>query len=168
MENRSIRDFAIDFETKGVNPYLSLAAKTTNPLGKRLFYSLAEQEVQHAALFDSKDLSLPEKSILDNSVKDIEAQLKEFWMQAEKFEIKKEDVHFSGYEQAMEMEKKSISAYKEFLTKSTEEKEKEFLLWIIEEEKKHLEALRNVHYYLTETADWLQTEESRVWNWMNQ
>ncbi|MCX7706341.1 MAG: ferritin family protein [bacterium] len=168
MADKSLKEFAISFETKGVNLYLSLAAKTTNPLGKKLFYSLAEQEVQHAALFDTGKYQLKKGERVSGLIKDIESTLREFWEHAEKTEIKKDDTHFSGYELAMEMERQSISAYREFLLKSKDENEKEFLNWIIEEEKKHLEALRNVYYYLTETADWLQSEESKVWNWMNQ
>ncbi|MCM8822580.1 MAG: ferritin family protein [Candidatus Omnitrophica bacterium] len=166
MEN-SLKNFAIEFEIKGVNLYLDLAKKTRNVLGKRLFYSLAQQEVQHAYLFDGVG-DVPQIETESGRIKDIESELKDFWNKAEKTEIRKEDEHFSGYELAIEMEKKSISSYRAFLSESKNEKEKEFLNWIIEEEKKHLEALRNVHYYLTQTADWLQGEESKVWNWMNQ
>lgn len=168
MVDKSLKDFAIGFETKGANLYLSLASKTTNILGKRLFYSLAQQEIQHAALFDTVEYKFLEKNKLKKVVEDIESTLKEFWIHAKKTEIKKQDPHFKGYELAIEMEKQSISAYQEFLLKTKDENEKEFLTWIIEEEKKHLEALHNVYYYLTETEDWLQSEESKVWNWMNQ
>lgn len=168
MAYKSLKDFAIGFETKGVNLYLSLASKTTNILGKRLFYSLAEQEVQHAAMFDISGYDFVNRQKTVPVINDIESVLKEFWLNAEKEEIKNEDSHFSGYELAMDMEKQSISAYQEFLLKTDDENEKEFLKWIIDEEKKHLEALHNVHYYLTETTDWFQKEESKVWNWMNQ
>ncbi|MCM8814619.1 MAG: ferritin family protein [Candidatus Omnitrophica bacterium] len=166
MEN-SLKDFAINFEVKGVNLYLELAKKTSNMLGKRLFYSLAEQEVQHASLFDEMVcVSSIEKPL--SHIKDIESELKEFWKNAEKSEIRKYDTHFSGYELAIEMELKAISSYRSFLSESKDEREKEFLKLIIEEEKKHLEALRNVQYYLTQTADWISGEESKTWNWMNQ
>ena len=140
----------------------------TGLLEKQFFYSLAEQEVQHACLFDGMYHTGDIKNTSGGFIRDIELTLKEFWKQVEKSDIKKNNTQVSNYTDAMEIEKQSIAAYRKFLEKSTDEKEKEFLKWIIEEEKKHLEALRNVHYYLTETADWLQSEESKVWNWMNQ
>lgn len=167
MSEKSLRDFAVGFETKGVTLYLGLAAKAQNLLAKRLFYSLAEQEVQHAYLFDT-GYFYQDTGTLASTINDIEQTLKDFWEKMKGIDLKKQDDHISGYEDAMELEKQSISAYHEFLSKSNDEKEKEFLNWIIEEEKKHLEALRNVYYFLTEPGDWFQNEESKIWNWMNQ
>ncbi len=167
MEPKSVREFAIDFETKGVNLYISLASKTQNILSKRLFYTLAEQEVKHASLFDmvyAPSNFLPETEI----IQDVEAVMKEFWEKASKVELKKEPGDLSGYSLAMEMEEKSIQAYQEFLHNSNDDKEKKYLLMVIEEEKKHLDALRNVYYFFTQTGDWFQQEEGKIWNWMNQ
>ncbi len=167
MANQSLREFAIDFETKGTNLYISLASKTPNILGKHLFYSLAVQEVQHASAIDRMYLLSSVESIIRNA-SSIEAELKEFWQQVESVKLKNEPGDLSGYSLVMDMEKQSIRAYSEFLERATDEKEKEFLKWLVEEEKSHLEALRNVYYFLTETGDWLQGEESKIWNWMNQ
>ncbi len=67
----------------------------------------------------------------------------------------------------MEMEKKGIKAYNDFLNQTDNEAEKKFFVRLIEEEKKHLEALENVYSYITATGDWLKDEESKTWNWMN-
>jgi len=168
MENKSIREFAIEFETKGTNLYLSLASETTSILGKELFYNLAQQEVQHAWLFDRMYSLTTHENLPLKDIGDIESNLKEFWENAEKTELKKEPGDLSGYILAMDMEKQSISAYQNFLNQSKEDREKDFLKWIIEEEKKHLEALNNVYHFLSDTGDWYQAEESKKWNWMNQ
>ncbi|HOK80512.1 MAG TPA: ferritin family protein [bacterium] len=167
MTHQTLKDFAVDFETKGVNLYMSLASKTSNLLGKELFYSLAEQEVQHARLIEKMYIASNIQQLVTNT-SDIETELKEFWEGAQKLNLKKDPGDLSGYELAMEMEQKSISSYQSFLEKSDSEQERIFLKWVIEEEKKHLDALRNVYYYLSNTGDWFQNEESKIWNWMNQ
>ncbi|HPO51885.1 MAG TPA: ferritin family protein [bacterium] len=167
MTHQTLKDFAVDFETKGVNLYMSLASKTSNLLGKELFYSLAEQEVQHARLIERVYIASNVKQWVSNT-SDIEAELKSFWDNAQQLNLKQDPGDLSGYELAMEMELKSISSYQQFLKKTDNEQEKKFLTWVIEEEKKHLDALRNVYYFLTSTGDWFQNEESKIWNWMNQ
>ncbi len=57
MENKNPLEFSLDFEIKGTNLYLDFAKKTKNLLSKRLFYSLAKQEVEHAQLFDEKQIN---------------------------------------------------------------------------------------------------------------
>jgi len=44
VAEKSLKDFAIEFETRGVNLYLTTAGRAANILEKQLFYSLAEQE----------------------------------------------------------------------------------------------------------------------------
>ncbi|MGC9066560.1 MAG: ferritin family protein, partial [Candidatus Ratteibacteria bacterium] len=136
MINQTLRDFAVDFETKGVYLYMSLASKSSNLLGKELFYSLAEQEVQHARLIEKVYIASHIQQLVTNT-SDIETELKTFWAAAQKLDLKKDPGDLSGYELAMEMEQRSISSYRQFLVKSENEQEKVFLKWIIEEEKKH-------------------------------
>ena len=67
----------------------------------------------------------------------------------------------------MEFEKKSYGLYSELSKKSTPGPEMEFYSELMKQEEEHCEALENVYYYLTNTGDWFEREESKVWNWMN-
>jgi rubrerythrin len=68
----------------------------------------------------------------------------------------------------MEMEKKGYETYAKFLKEAKTEEEKAFFKWILNEEGEHLAAIANVYAYLTGTGGWLEEDESKTWNWMNQ
>jgi len=164
--------FALDLEIKGVNMYLKLASETPNLLGKKLFYSLAGEEVDHARKVDEVFNGLtPEEGSAElantASLPSIESEMKDFFFNAGAGEIVKGEEKSSGYKLALDLEKKSCEIYKKFMDNAKTEAEKKFFQGILNEEKAHLEAVINVYSYLTSSGDWLQEEESKVWNWMN-
>ena len=164
-------EFSAALEVKGVNFYLKLAQKSANALTKKLFYSLAVEEVIHAQKIDEmygiiNNENKGSVSFPKNMPK-IEATLKEFFRKANKPALKKEAANISGYETAMELEKKSYKIYSDFSKKANSAAEKKFFEFLMNEEKGHLEALMNVYRYLTQPGDWMAEEEGKVWNWMN-
>lgn len=164
-------EFALDFERKGTIIYLDLAKGTKNLLGKRLFYSLAKQEVDHAKRADEiqQMINSAKGAGIDytSQLPPVEKELKDFFQKAKKINLLKDADNLSGYKLAMEMERKGYKAYTEFCDNAANKDEERFFEYLIQEEKTHLDSLANVYYYLTKTGDWLDEEESRVWNWMN-
>ena len=164
MDNGALK-FVLDFEAKGVATYLKLAAQTDNRLGKKLFYSLASEEIEHARKAD--EFYGAKQGFRAVEVEPIADIMKDFFEKMEKAELKKGAENIEGYELAMELERKGYAAYEKFLKDSKNGDEKNFFKWLLGEEKEHLSAIANVYFYLTGTGDWLQEEESKVWNWMN-
>jgi rubrerythrin len=166
--NNSALKFVLDFEAKGVEAYLKLAAKTENLLGKKLFYSLAAEEIEHARKADEFYGSISEMpDFKPVEAAPLEEIIKEFFVKMERAELEKGAENIKGYELAMELERKGYSAYEKYLKDSKTKEENKFFEWILGEEKEHISAIANVYSYLTGTGDWLQEDESRVWNWMN-
>lgn len=173
MSKKSVNslEFALDFEAKGAIMYLDLAKRTENILGKKLFYSLAAEEVAHAQKIDDiyarlkteKGLVLP----VSPGIQSIEKQIRDFFESSNKLDFSNGASDIKGYELAMDMERKGYKVYSDFIRDAQNETEKVFFQALLIEEKMHLEALANVYKYLTNTGDWLQEEESKVWNWMN-
>ena len=150
--------FVLDFEKKGVNMYLELAAKTDNPLGKKLFYSLASEEIAHARKADEtyNGLSAKESFVLKAvDAPPIEQVLKDYFKKMGETKFKKGGENTEAYELAMDMEKKGYETYNAFLKNAKSEQEKAFFKWILREESEHLSAIANVYAYLTGTGDWL-------------
>jgi|LSQX01.1.fsa_nt_gb rubrerythrin len=166
MEKKII-NFALEFEKKGAILYLEFAFKVNNPLSKALFYTLAKQEIEHAERIEKFYAGLPVE-VSDDILKvdSVEEDVKSFFEKIEKTTTSKES-NIDVYETAIELEKKGYESYKKFLAESKNESEKELLQFLLNEEKKHLDSIVNVYSYLTGTSDWLEREESRVWNWMN-
>jgi rubrerythrin len=164
--------FAHEFEVKGVNLYLKLAGKTRNLLAKELFYSLATQEVDHARRIDEIGVALRQKGAWPKQpaarAKGIEAEIKSFFTMANATQLRKDGENLAGYELALSMERKGFRAYRDYAATAASAGEREFFTRLTEEENQHYEALANVYSYLTKNDDWLQAEESRTWNWMNQ
>ncbi|MBN1445494.1 MAG: ferritin family protein [Candidatus Omnitrophica bacterium] len=163
-----IAEFALDFEKRGTLLYLELASKAKNSLSKNLFYTLAQQEIEHAkridAFYTASGKELP--AVIYKNIERIEEEIKTFFQKIKETEMPAEK-NIDGYKTAMELEKEGYRAYEGFYRESKEDKERQLLEFLLNEEKKHLEAIANVYSYLSGTEDWLEQEESKVWNWMN-
>lgn len=170
MKNNPLQ-FALEFEQKGAQMYLELAAQTENPLGKKLFYSLAAEEVDHARQIDLLAAQLKDnsgKGLLDSvSLPPVTEVIKTFFTTSDKSSLKGNVSNVAGYEHAMNMEREGFAAYKEFAASSATSAERSFFERLMEQEQGHLDAIANVYSYLTGTGDWLQGDESQTWNWMN-
>ncbi len=161
---------AINFERKGVSFYMELAAQTENRLGRRLFYTLAKEEVEHILIIDDirRRLDRGEKPDQELNLKTtIEEQMKEYFGAFKPEQMQEKGMsNLDGYEMAMEIENRGYEMYDRFLQEATEEHAREFFKKMKEEEKGHFEALQNVYYYLTNRDHWHSESESTVWNWM--
>lgn len=162
---------SLDFERKGSEFYLKLGINTRQALAKNLFYGLGKQEIDHMIrieeIFDALKRDAPWPVVPARRIDEIEIQMKGIFERLDEERRKEELDNLKGYQLAIQMEKEGCEMYKEFSEKATNEKEKQFFLALIEEEKSHLEALNNVYYFLTQSKDWFSVEESRVWNWMS-
>ncbi len=161
---------AVNFERKGVSFYMELASQTENRLGRRLFYTLAKEEVEHILIIDDIRRKLDKGEALgqDPLMKTtIEEQMKEYFsaFKVEQLQEKKMS-NLDGYEMAMDIENKGFEMYDKFFREAEDEKTRDFFKKMKEEEKRHFDALQNVYYYLTDRDHWFSETESKVWNWM--
>ena len=155
--------FALEFERNGAKFYIDMGIEAGNILTKKLFYTLARQEIEH--------LEAIEKFLADGNYekqegsKEVEQEIKNFMKDLT--DERKIETQLQVYEMALDMEKKGYIQYEKFYKEAKDEKKKEFFKFLMNEEKKHIDAIVNVYSYISNTEDWLQREESNVWNWMN-
>ncbi len=161
---------SLDFERRGSEFYLRLAIDTEQDLAKNLFYSLAKQEIDHMIrieeILDALKRDTPWPAVPSGKMDEIEVQMKEIFDKLDEKRRGEELDNIKGYQLAIDMEREGYHMYKEFSENAVHEKEKQFFLALIEEEKSHLHALDNVYYFLTQSRDWFSAEETKVWNWM--
>lgn len=160
---------AISLEEKGHIFYKEAASRAGNPLTKRLFSVLAEQELEHKnrikEIFEgskpNSEVGSVERSVMEDSIKDIfmnfSRETKDNWTL---------DIT-DAYKQAMQFERESAEMYKKLSKNSTEKWETNFFLSLEKEENDHFTAIENVYNYLEHSGDWFESEESKTWNWMN-
>jgi rubrerythrin len=160
---------ALGLEQKGYEHYKEALGDAKNPLTKKLFSTLAEQELEHM----NRIRELFEKDSKETSHTTIPGQALEMIVKEVFEEFSKDDRSLwnvdvaQAYEHAMHLEQESIDMYSSFTEESANKSEKKFFEDLTEEEVKHLTALKNVYHYLSRTADWFETTESETWNWMN-
>ncbi len=152
----NIFDYAMQMEKDGEELYRDLAQKSGDEGIKRIFNMLADDEVKHyRALEDMKKEK--EQEITDTTVlsdaKNIFSQLKE----EGKFEYELPQLEL--YKKAQDLEKKTESFYREKAEEAGKEYQKEMLLKIAEEEKKHYFLLDNMIEFVSRPQTWLENAE---------
>jgi len=166
--DKKVVEFALDFEKQGAISYMELASSVNNPLSKNLFYALAKQEIDHAKRVEEfySGISV-ERHLTGADTEAVEEEIKSFFVQLKDKTNMAAETNLEVYKTAMELEKKGYQAYEKFYEGSDDSAEKEFLKFLLAEEKSHLDSIANVYSYLSGTSDWLEKEESKTWNWMN-
>jgi rubrerythrin len=165
---------ALDYENEGLDFYTKAAARSTNALSRRLFRTLASQEIEHAKrieeiyslLEQGKRLPTPEKLKRMGGHVELEKDIKDFFKKTDTGSLRDDIGNVEAMKVALEIEKKSFDLYSELLEDAKNASEREFLSALKKEEQQHIDALENVYYYLTDPEMWFSSDESRVWNWM--
>lgn len=165
---------ALDYEDEGLRFYTKAAGEASNALSRRLFRTLAGQEIEHAkrieeiyALIEQgRRLPAPEKLKKVGGYVELEKDIKDFFKTTDKESLRRDLGNVDAMKVALEIEKKSYDLYAELIKDARNASEKEFLTALKNEEQNHMDALDNVYYYLTDPEMWFASDESRVWNWM--
>jgi rubrerythrin len=158
---------AVTFEKGIATFYLDKGKDASNPLVQKLFLTLAQQEIDHMLyIFQASRAADAGAGDAGRPVV-IEEEMKGFFRRLPRGGFKKDAGQIPAIEAAMKLEEKGYAMYQEFLAASTADADKKFYALLLEQEKKHLESLQNIHFYLAGTGDWFEGEESKQWNWMN-
>ncbi len=161
---------ALEFENRGRDFYARTAAEATDALSRKLFTTLGEDEVRHAEKIREIFSALSQGGVWPEPTAARQSRLESVirsFFETNRDKLTPSSDHIAGYEFAMQMEKTGIDMYERFSRESENDAEKKFFAALLGEERGHLEALRNVYFFLTSPGDWYQEDESHHWNWMN-
>ena len=156
---------ALEIEEKGRNFYEKAFNNSKNPLGRKIFKMLMDDELAHKkririiyqALSKDNKWSDEWKEIkLNRSASEkIFRELKK--KQAKNLKVDSGDM--AGLEVGIGLELASITFYQERLTEALEEAEKEFLAQLVQEEKNHHNLLSDMKLYLKDPSSWFIEKE---------
>ncbi len=160
---------ALDLEVKGFEYYREVAEKAKNPLTAEVFKALADQELVHMEYIQKVyDFGLLENVVLEEDDLGMETMIRGMFGRFSRQERQAWAMdNLEAYEYAKELERGSITLYKNLACESENPQEKAFFESLMDAEVSHLNALDNVSFYLTRTGDWFAEDEDHVWNWMN-
>lgn len=155
---------AIQMERKGMAFYTEAADNAVHPLGRRMFASLAEDEVRHVRIFQEmaeregiRPAAMDEIDKQD-PIQHINTLFRETARQI-KEEIKPGDDDIKVIDIAKAMEQKAFEFYSTMARDATDPGEKKILEYIAEEENNHWRILDDTKLYLTNPDEWHIKEE---------
>jgi rubrerythrin len=152
-----IYDYAMQMEKDGESYYRDVAARSGNKGLKNILTMLADAEVKHYDLFarmqQNQTVQVGDSTLLQG-VKNVFAKMRE-----------EGDVQgISGseadlYRKAQELEKRTEDFYREKAAEVTDLGQKDMLLQIAAEERKHYLILERIIEFVTRPDHWLENAE---------
>jgi rubrerythrin len=159
----TVMEFAMKMEKDGEKFYRDLAAAATDKGLAVIANELADAEAKHYLVFDamreSRKMDLGESRILSNA-KNIFAKMAESGTRTGFLES---EVRL--YRKAKEIEQQSIDFYTKSAQETANPGEKEVLLRVAEEEKKHFFLVVNMIEFMSRPSNWLEFSE---WNHLDE
>ncbi len=162
---------AIKLEDDGHSYYLDVAQRTRNALARRTFEVLASEEAKHRSYVESYYRVQQERSAWP-SMEEVGVEVvrpadrarnvfEEAALHAH--EAVTEETHLvEAYSHAAELERKSIEFYQATLERANEPALRQFLDFLIGQERQHLELINRTQDYISDPGTWFFDEEKWV------
>ena len=164
QERLNALEVALNNEMREREFYLRNAERTRNPLGKKMFQQIGDEELEHYERLKElhqrwkNNQKWPETvplKVQDTVVKDILLDLVEKADQ----ETKKDDDDLKAIRTAIDFEAKGTKFYAQLRDRVSDEKEKQFFDLLSKIEHEHYLSLRDTEEYLTDPASWYRKVE---------
>ncbi|MCX5718332.1 MAG: ferritin family protein [Nitrospirae bacterium] len=154
-------EIAIKTETDAIRFYEEAADKTKNPVGKKMFLTVREDEKRHlnmlTQIFKGLDIKVSDVSPMKN-IKTIFESMKNEMMK--RVEVTNDELE--AFKIASQMEKEGINFYKKALSGAKKDKEKTLFEKLIKEEEQHYSIFANSYSFLSDTGNWFMWEEHSI------
>lgn len=154
-------EIAVRMETDAIKFYTEAANKTLNPVGKKMFLAIAEDEKRHldilSKILKGLDIHMSDVSPMQN-VKTVFESMKNSMMK----KVAATDNEMEAFKIAIQMEKEGIEFYKNLLTGSKTDKETALFKQLIAEEQQHYSIFENTYSYLADTGSWFMWQERGI------
>ena len=154
-------EMAMKMEQEAVDFYSQCAAKTDNPVGKKMFLSIADDEKYHIACALSvqkgKTFTPSEATPLEDMKKIFDQHKQDMLRQ-----VQSTSDELEAFRVAMNMEQEAISFYRKASSQATTAEEKNFFDCLIRDEEEHFSIFQNTYSFLSDTGNWFMWEEHSI------
>lgn len=151
----------LKMEQEAIDFYLTCAAKTNNPVGRKMFQSIAEDERYHLACalnMQKGQKVLPAKAApLEDRKKIFEEHKEEVLRQ-----VPATAGDLEALTVAMKMEKDTVSFYAKSAAEAISAEEKNLFECLINDEKEHFHIFQNTYSFLSDPSNWYMQEEQGI------
>jgi rubrerythrin len=154
-------EIAIKMEKDAIGFYKEAAEKIKNPIGKKMFLSIAEDEKRHlqmlSQIFKEVDITIDEVSPMGN-IKTIFETMKNSMLE----KVVATNNELEAFKVAMQMEQEGVEFYKKAEAEALKEKEKALFKRLIKEEKEHFSIFANTYSFMVDTGNWFMWSEHSI------
>jgi len=152
---------AIKMEQEAIDFYTKCAGKTNNPVGKKMFLSIVEDEQYHLAcatkVTQGQEFKPAETTPLQD-MKTLFEQNKEAMLQR----VSATTDELQALEMAMKMEEETIKFYHKAVAQAKDTAEKIFFECLIKDEKEHFAIFQDTYSFLSDTGNWFMWDDRSI------
>lgn len=154
-------DIAIKMEQEAIEFYRKCAERTTNPVGRKMFLSIADDEEYHVVCATNVKKG---KAFDPSEARPIEDMKKIFEEHREDMleRIPSTADELEALKVAMKMEEEAIAFYRNAATQSRNMEEKAFFDCLIMDEEEHFRIFQNTFSFLEDSGNWFMWEEKGI------
>ena len=152
----NILQYAMQMETDGEEFYRDLALNAENTGIRSILTMLADEEAGHyrvLADIEQGSAAVPQTDLL-NHAKNVFAEMKDTGRT-----LHLDEAQIDLYREAQAIEQKSIDFYTEKAAEVPQDAQKQLLMRLAREEKKHYFLLENIIDFVSRPATWLENAE---------
>jgi rubrerythrin len=154
-------EIAIKMEKDSITFYKEAAEKAKNPVGKKMFLTITEDEKRHlemlSDIFKEINITIQEVSPLKN-IQTVFESMKDTMMKR----VEATTDELDAFKVAMRMEKEGIEFYKKAAAEAKAVKEKSLFERLVKEEQQHYDIFANTYFFLSDTGSWFMWEEHSI------
>ena len=154
-------EMAMKMEQEAVEFYTRCADKTSNPVGKKMFLSIADDEKHHIACamnVQKGKAFTPAKATPLEDMKKIFDQNKQDMLRR----VASTADELDAFVVAMKMEDQAIAFYKKASSQAATAEEKNFFDCLIRDEEEHFSIFQNTYSFLSDTGNWFMWDEHSI------
>jgi rubrerythrin len=157
----NVIEISIKMQTDAIKFYTEASEKTKNPVGKKMFLTIAEDEKRHletlSQIFKGLNITVQDVSPMEN-IRTVFESMKTGMMK--RVEATMDELE--AFKIAMQMEKESVEFYKKAAIDVRTEKEKALFERLVKEEQEHYNIFANTYFFLSDTGSWFMWEEHSI------
>ena len=153
---------AVQLERDGRIFYLDAAEKAQSELTRKMFGSLADDELKHIEWIEKM---LPDVDTAGDANRNLYGRLRHIFADVPEAKLRKIATSESDVEAinvAIEIEKRAVAAYEKWQAEADGEDVKKLCNLLVGVERFHVQVLTNTLEYFEHTPDWFMQEEG--WN----
>ncbi len=154
-------EIAIKMEEDAIKFYTDASERTSHPVGKKMFLSVADDEKRHmkmlSQIFKGEDAVIANVNPKE-SIKTVFETMKDDMMQR----IEASNDELEAFKVGMQMEKDGIEFYRKAMNESSSENEKGLFERLIIEEQHHYDIFSETYSFLLDSGNWFMWDEHSI------